>query len=194
MTPEGKKNPVEQVIRRAWSTIGILGVLVGAGSWHWFLFSPVGANLNELWGQVEKAYDYVATERAVQRAHREAFAITQGITARRDNQEGLTGTAPDEVAFLSWLSRESERLGLAINDFQPAGEVAGADYYRRTVQCSGTGRYDLICKLLDSLRRGQLMVRVAALELTPMDTERFEFTFTMRIELVTLKTPASTNL
>lgn len=104
-----------------------------------------------------------------------------------------TSPKNDETAFLEWANRQSQASSLEVRDFRPSNRVPHGDYLSRSVVMSAHGSYESVCQFLDKLRQCPYMIRVASLEILPLNQQRSSFGVTFNIFLFTTNPQPATS-
>lgn len=105
-------------------------------------------------------------------------------TFLKDENDALLAKIPDlpqEAEFLGQLTQLSDQCGLALSDFRPGPHATRENYTEFDVQLTGRGRYESICRFLDSIDHLPRLCKLNDLRLAGADESGEECQVELRL-------------
>lgn len=187
MKNEQPTRPLSQVrrrVRRLWSWLGILTIATGAGAWYLACFRPAAERIDALAASLADEYAYLDRETELIERLRTTAAANEAYAAELKRLQARSITPPDEVAFLAWMGARAAESSISLTNYRPDGQVRHGSFSGRSLQISGAGDYEAICRLLFAIRDRSQMTRLASITIRPEDEARTRYSFVLQIELL----------
>ena len=177
-------NSVTRAMRLPWMIGGSLCTFMLISSWWYVLAAPTLTTQQEYTQHLNRLASLRSSEEGISSQLDSVTAELNTVAATWNELLDRTSPRGDEAKFLRWVTEQAEAAELVMRDFLPAARQPLGDYESRPVHLTTTGNYTGICRFLDSLRTGPILIHVSTLELTPREDELGLFSCSIQLNLL----------